>query len=439
MVKTKLIHQAVAAALVCFVLLSHTNAHDQIPGVKQSAPILLKGGDLYTVSDGVQGKTDLLIVDGKISAIGANLSAPAGATTIDVSGKRVYPGLIATNTTLGLMEVGAVRATNDINEVGRVKPEIATHIAYHTESELIPTIRSNGIAIAQIVPGGGLLPGRSFIANLDAWTKEDAAVKLIDGLWLNWPSVSINTAWWESRSADEQRKEMSELREQLRVVFREARAYDKARTANSSTKKDLRWEAMRPIFKKELPVYIQADDYRQIVEAVTFADEQQIRMILVGGREANKAADLLKSKQIPVMLSNTTSMPYRQDDSYDSPFSLPKKLHDSGVRFSIGLFANWDVRNLPFQAGYAAAFGLTQDQALRAVTLSPAEILGIADQYGSLSIGKSGTVVVSEGDLLDMQSNKITTMLIDGRMVDLDNRHSELYRKYQQKHWQKAK
>lgn len=421
--------------LTALTLCSAAIAHDQIPAPVQQAPVLLKGGDLYTVSDGIKPKTDLLFSGGVITEIGENLPVPDGARLIDVSGKRIYPGLIAPGTTLGLIEIGAVRATNDLSEVGSVTPEAATHIAYHTESELIPTIRSNGIAIAQIIPGGGLLPGQSSVMQLDAWTKEDAAIRLIDGVWLNWPSVRINTAWWESRTPDEQRADMAKSRDELRSVFRDARAYHQARTANPATREDLRWEAMRPLFTRELPLYVRAADYRQITEAVAFAQEQQLRMILVGGNEADLAADLLKENTIPVILTEVTSMPYRQDNSFDSPFSLAARLQALGLNYCLARFDSWDVRNLPFLAGYAAAFGLTQDQALRAVTLSSAEILGIAERYGSLAVGKSATIAVSSGDILDMQTSKISHLFIDGRSVDLDNRHKELYRKYQQKRW----
>ena len=408
-------------------------AHDQTPGEAQARPVLLRGGDLYTVANGVLEGTDLLFEDGRISRIGKNLDAPADATVVDVTGKRVYPGLIAAHTGLGMVEIGAVRATRDNDEVGDFTPEVEAHVAYNPDSEVIPTVRSHGITTAQVIPWGSVMPGRTFITHLDGWTKEDAALRLVDGLAIEWPRAAVIQAWWMSATPEEQRKRMQEEREALRRFFEEARAYHRAREADPAMPEDIRLEAMRPIVTGELPVYIEADDYRQIVEAVSFAAEMGVRMVLVGGDDAYQLTDLLKEHDIPVILGSTTERPAREDEDYDLAFRLPALLNEAGVRWCLSHPETWDTRNLPLQAGLAAGHGLSHDDALRSVTLSVAEILGVDAVMGSLEVGKHATLFVSEGDVLDLLGQKVVQMYIEGREIDLDNRHKELFRKYRAK------
>jgi len=410
-------------------------AHDQVPGPDQGAPILLRGGDLYTVSGGVLASTDLLFADGRIVGIGPDLAVPDGAEVIVVSGKRVYPGLIAPNTTLGLIEIGAVRATNDRAEVGEITPEAAAHIAYNPDSELIPSVRAHGITTAQVAPIGSLIRGRSLLTRLDGWTKEDSAIRLVDGLHLEWPGVAVRSGRRVRESAEAQREAMAEQRRSLRAAFHTARAYRLAREADPETPVDPRQEAMLPVLRGELPLFVTANDYRQIVEALAFAEEQQVRMILVGGAESYLLTDRLKRSDVPVIVGSTTALPFRTGDAYDQRHRLPALLHEAGVRFCLShlTWGAWAVRDLPLQAGHAVAYGLPEDAALRALTLSTAEILGIDEEQGSLDVGKSATLFVSDGDVIDVLGQKISLMFIDGRRVDLDNRHRELYRKYAQK------
>lgn len=433
-----LVQDRVALALLAVLMVGAAAvafAHDQVPGAPQTKPVLLKGGDLYTVSSGVLPATDLLFDGGRITAIGKNLAPSAGAEVVDIAGQRVYPGLIAPHTTLGLIEINSVRATNDQAEVGGVTPEVAAHVAFNPDSELLPVTRANGITTVQVSPAGGLITGRSFLVHLDGWTREDAAAKLLDGLEVTWPSSAVVQSPWVRQSVEDQKKEMAEARRTLRQAFADARNYHLARAAGKATTIDSRWEAMRPIWNGGMPVYVAADDYRQIVEAVAFAKEQKLRMVLVGGRESYLAADLLKQHDIPVIVSSTTAVPLRPDDDYDLPFKLPALLHQAGVRFCISHLEGsaWDQRNLPLEAGYAAAFGLPKDVALASITLSTAKILGLADEQGSLEVGKSATLFVSRGDVMDMLGQKVTRMWIEGRTVDLDNRHKMLERKYREK------
>lgn len=407
-------------------------AHDQIPGAPQATPVLLKGGDLHTAAGDVLRATDLLFEGGKIVAIGENLPAPAGAETIDVTGKRVYPGLIAMQTSLGLVEIGAVKATRDQSEMGDVTPEVAAHIAFNPDSEILPTVRSNGVTTVQSVPSGGLISGRGFVVQLDGWTREDAGLVADDGVHMNWPRASVIRAWWMQQSEEEQKKQMKERREAIRRVFDEARAYDAARDAGSAAV-DTRHEAMRPLFSREKPLWIYADDSRQIEEALLFLAEQDLDGVLVGGREAHLVAERIAGQGVPVVLSQTHATPYREDDDYDLPFKQPAMLKEAGVRFALTKVSSWDARNLAFQAGQAVAFGLDEATALAAITRVPAEILGLDDRTGTLEVGKDATLFVSDGDVMDYLGHGVSRMWIEGRAVDLDDRHKMLWRKYDRK------
>ncbi len=423
-------------SLAGFIILLSTVllANPFVPGKKQDHPILLRGGDLYTVAGGVQTQTDLLFENGRIVQIGKNLTAPPNAEVINAAGKRVYPGLIDAASTLGLTEIGAVRATNDMNEVGDVTPEVIAHIAYNTDSELGPTVRSNGVLLALVAPRGGVISGRSSLMNLDGWTKEDAAEKLEVGLHINWPQAAISTAWWMEQTPEEQKKQMAEQRENLRAAFRTARAYYDAKKAGTLTATDLRWDAMTGVFDKTMPVFVNADDVRQIEEAVHFAKEFDVRLVVVGGNEAYRAAALLKTNNVPVILGRTHRTPPREDDDYDIGYKMPKLLADAGVKFCFSYsYSGWASRSLPFQAAQAVAFGLDPATALRALTLTSAEILGVDQAVGSLEVGKKATLIVSDGDVLDPITNRVTHAWIEGRVVGLNNRHKALYEKYRQK------
>ena len=417
--------------LLAVLMVAAVLAHDYAPGPKQTAPILLKDGTLYTISDGVKEGYDLLMVDGRIAEIAENIAPPDGAEVIDVTGRHVYPGLIAAGTNIGLVEIGAVRATVDTREVGRINPDVQSHTAYNPDSEIIPTVRSNGIAYAEVVPGGSMVRGRSCLLNLDAWTKEDAAEKLVVGLHVSWPAVAVRTAWWETRSPEEQKKAMAESRRRLKKAFDDAEAYAVAKAADPDIDIDSRWEAMLPVLSGELPLFVHAGDYRQIEQAVAFCTERDLRMILVGGGEAWKVTDLLTAHDTPVIYFDAHDIPMRSDDDYDQAFKIPRLLNEAGVKFCFGAGGSWTVRNLPFDAGQAVAFGLDKETALRALTLTPAEILGTEENIGSLETGKKATVIVSDGDILDHLTHHVTHMFIEGRVVNLDNKHKELYRKYQ--------
>jgi imidazolonepropionase-like amidohydrolase len=404
-------------------------AHDYAPAKAQTKPVLLRGGDLYTVSHGVLARTDILFENGKITKIGPGITPPEGAEVIDVSGKRVYPGLIAPATQLGLVEIDSTKATHDDRETGKIHPEVATHTAFNPDSEIIPTVRNHGVAIAQVAPSNGVLQGRSYLALLDGWTKEDSAVRLVDGVFMGWPSVSAGDTS-DEKAADKRRKEMAADRRELRQAFADARAYLTARKAGVAIPSDIRWDAMIPVLEKSQSLYVVANDYRQIIEAIDFAKEQDVRMVIVGGSESPRAATRLRDAKIPVILRAEQSLPVRQDDAYDSAYRAAALLHDAGVAFCLTSGSSWEVRNLPLQAGQAAAFGLPQDVALRSITLSAAEILGISSELGSLDEGKRATLFISTGDVMDTLGQHVERLWIDGRDVNLDDKQRELWRKY---------
>lgn len=426
---------------VSFLFLSSLYAHDYVPGEPQKNPILLKGGHLYTINQGLLKDTDILFEQGRITQIGKNLTLPPHTEIIDISGKYVYPGLFDSYSLLGMTEIGAVRATNDMAEVGEITPEVQSHMAYNPDSEIIPTTRSNGITTALVVPMGKLVNGRSSLIALDGWTKEDALIKPNVGIHLTWPPANVVNSWWQEKSEEEQQQEKNKKLKMLYQTFEEAKAYFNAKKANPLLPKDTRWEAMLPIFTQELLVFIYADDARQIQQALEFAETFSLKIVLVGGYESWKFGATLKAKNIPVILGKTLELPRREDEDYHLPFRVPMLLAEAGVSFSFSFAtsgesswdASWSARNIPFMAGYAVAFGLSYENALRAITLTPAEIFGVAHDLGSLEIGKKATLIVSDGDILNPLTHHICFEFIEGKKVDLDNKHKELYRKYKAK------
>ena len=360
---------------------------------------------------------------------------------VDVTGSHVYPGFIAPNTTLGLQEIEAVRASVDAYEVGTFRPNVRSVIAYNTESEVIPTVRTNGVLLGQPTPRGGVISGSSGVVHFDAWNWEDAAIRMVDGVHLHWPVVLHRH--YDAGSLEVRRaKSYDQQRREIESFFREAAAYLQAHprpvAEASATPRDIRLEAMRGVFRGGAALYVHADDARALSEVVHFKRAFNLaQVVIVGGAESHRVADMLRDNGISVMLQRVHSLPYHEDDDVDLPFKLPKLLQDEGVLFCLqneGPHEFMGTRNLPFYAGTACAYGLTYEQAVRSVSLNAARILGIDARYGSLEAGKSATLFISTGDALDMRTNHVTHAFIDGRSIDLNNRQRELYRKYQAKY-----
>lgn len=420
-------------ALTAVAVAATVHAHDMAPGEPQTQAILLQGGTLHTVANGTLENTDLLFEQGKITAIGDAIEVPSDARVIDVSGQHVYPGIIAMDTVLGLVEIEAVRATRDTDEVGPVHPEVSGHVAYNPDSEVIPTVRYNGITHAQVVPQGDLIMGRSSLMKTDAWTWEDASEQTNLGIHVSWPNTAISDAWWERRSPEEQRKAQAEARQRLQQVFVDAKAYYEAKQADKSIAKDIRWEAMTGLFDGSEKLYVHADDKRQIEQALAFAREYGFQLVIVGGRDAWRIIEPLRAAQVPVVYGAPYGLPSRDDESYDQAFRAPSQLIQAGVQVAIAIPGYWDIRNLPFAAGNTVAFGLDKEAALRAITLTPAEIMGVADRLGSLEVGKQASLIISQGDVMSQLGQDLSHMFINGAEVDLNNRHKQLYEKYKQK------
>lgn len=422
-----------AAAIGALAATSATQAHDQVPGAKQQQPIVLQGGTLHTVTQGTLVDTDLVFSDGKITAIGTDVAIPDNAEVVDISGQHVYPGVIAMDTTLGLNEIEAVRATRDAREVGEVTPEVAGHIAFNADSEVIPTVRYHGITHAQVVPEGSLVNGQSSLMQLDGWNYQDSLVAAEVGVHVSWPRTYVVDTWWERRSPAEQREANAKALKRLKRVFADAKAYYDAKQADLNMLVDQRWEAMLGLFDGSKKLFVHAEDKRQIEQALDLTQEYGFDLVLMGARDAWRIAERLAETQTPVVFGSPFGLPARDDEGYDQAFATPARLAEAGVNFAISYPGYWDVRNLPFAAGQSVAFGLDVEQALKAITLKPAEFLGVADQLGSLEVGKNATFSVSKGDLLDPMGQDLTHLFISGRAVELESRHTELYEKYQQK------
>jgi imidazolonepropionase-like amidohydrolase len=408
---------------------------------------LLTGATVHTVSDRTFSPGHVLVRDGKVAAVAPELDAP-GAQVMDLTGLHLYPGLIAPTTLLGLTEINAVRATRDSTEVGEYTPDVQSWIAVNPESELIAVARANGITHALPVPLGGHVSGQSGLVALDGWTTEQMAVKCPVALHVFWPEMELNTTPREQfkdkskwKSLEEQAKERRARLKDLEDFFEEAAAYAKARRA--AEKESLAeptpspvWEAMLPFVNGERPMMVHANDVRQIKAALIWAETNDFHIVLAGARDAWMVADLLATHKVPVIYENTFSLPERDTDAYAVHFKAPQVLHSAGVRvaFSTGLtsMSAASLRNLPYLAAQAMAFGLPEDEALKGITLYPAQMLGVDDRLGAIAIGRDATFFAADGNVLDIRSN-VKRMWIAGREVSLESRHTRLYEKYRRR------
>lgn len=421
------------AAVAGGLTLNQSMANDMVPGKAAPGPLLLTGLTVHTAQGNVTSDTDVLIIDGKIAALGQDLTAPADATILALDGKHLYPGLIALANQLGLVEIEAVRATDDTTEVTQTNPDIKAKVAYNADSEVIPTIRSNGFAYSMIYPSGSMLMGQSSLMQLDAWNYQDAVVADGTGLHVRWPEASITGSRWNPKPADEVRKANAEQLQQLQQYFKSAKAYFDAEQAGLNSGIDSRWHEMLAVFNGKRPLFVHADDERQIRQAMLLAKEYSLKLNIVGGRDSWRMADELAAANVAVIYTAPYGLPSRGDENYRQAFVTPKILQDAGVQYALSLDGYWDTRNLVFAAGQAISYGLTPEQALRSVTINAAQIAGVADKIGSIEVGKAASMVVSDGDIFDYLGHKVTHLWIDGRAVDLNNRHKQLHNKYLQR------
>ncbi len=409
-------------------------AQNKASAPKQDKKILYTGAVAHTGTGEVIGNSAVGFVDGKLTLVAdatlIRIDKSAYDTIIDVSGKHIYPGLIALNTIIGLSEIEAVRSTNDYVETGSVNPSSRSIIAYNTDSKVIPTLRSNGVLMAQIVPQGGIVSGQSSVVQLDAWNYEDAAYKTDIGIHLNWPAMRI----YKSRKSDPEEKQKERTEKsitEIRKLFSDAKAYAKQ---TKISEKNLQLEPMKGLFDGTKLLFVHCNYVKEIIAAVSFCQEMQIKMVLVGGTDVLMVTDLLKSANIPVILTNIHRLPSRDDEDVDMPYKLAAELNKAGIKYAVSVSGFWQNQNLAFQAGTTAAYGISKEDALRSITLSAAEILGISSSAGSLEAGKDATFIITSGDLLDMKSSVVEDAYIQGRHSNLDDTRKESYVKYKNKY-----
>ncbi len=405
------------------------------PAKPQKGLIYLKNATIHVGNGQVISNGTIGFNNGKIIAVGNNVAIPADDVKVfDVQGQHVYPGLIAPDSDLGLTEVESVRATNDYSEVGEINPSVRSIISYNTDSKVIGTLRTNGILLAQVVPQGGLLSGSSSVVQLDAWNWEDAAYKADNGIHFYMPRLMPRGNPFGAPSAgpatDAVKVAMAQI-EGVRTFFREAKGYLQE-TKHTAT--NLKYEAIKGLFDRSQKLFIHCDLVKELVVATDIAKEFNFDVVIVGGTDAWLITDVLKQQNIPVILNQPHSLPVMQDDDVDQPYKTAAQLQKAGILFCISNDGFWQQRNVPFNAGTAAAYGLGKEEALSAITLNAAKILGVGDKTGSLEVGKDANIVVSTGDILDMKSSVITRAYIQGREVSLEDKHKQLYERYKYKY-----
>ena len=407
----------------------------------QAGTLLLTGGIVHTVSGPVLTNAHVLVRDAQIAGVGEAAGATADAK-IDLQGQHLFPGLIAPTTVLGLLEIDGVRATRDTTESGEYHPDVYSWVAVNPDSELIPVARANGFTHVQSIPLGGVVSGHSSVIALSGWTIEDITVRRAAALHVFWPAFTLDTAPRDkaakkdaAKSIEDQIKDRDKRLKEVDDFFTEAEAYAKARSTGEGVGARIvpAWEAMLPALRGEIPVFVHADEFRQIKSAVEWIARRKYRGVLAGGRDAWRLADLLSTNRIPVAYEHVFTQPPRDVDAYDVQFSAAGILAKAGVPVSFtdgtDQFGASNIRNVPYAAAQAMAFGLSRDEALRGLTLHPARMLGLADRLGSIEAGKEASFFVADGDILDLRT-QVKRLWIAGREVPLETKHTRLYERY---------
>jgi imidazolonepropionase-like amidohydrolase len=422
----------------CFIVLllagKISSAQNPAPAAEQTQMILIEGGTVHVGNGTVIENGVVAFANGKITYAGnaagkSSLKDVNSYKVIDAKGKHIYPGFIAMNTTLGLTEVDLVRATRDFNETGEINSNVRSVISYNTDSKIIPTVRANGVLLAEVTPQGGIISGTSSVMMLDGWNWEDAMYREEAGIHLNWPRMIISKGQ-NAEPEEKQRENMNKAVENIRSFFAEARTYAK----QNPDVKNLRFEAVRGLFSGDKKLYVHCNFIKEIIAAINFCKEFGVKMVLVGGIDSWRVTDLLKENNISVVLVRTHSLPPREDEDVDLPYKLPSFLTKAGITVCITDDGSWAQRNIPFQAGTAAAHGLTKEEALKCITLNPAKVLGIDATTGTIETGKDATLFISSGDALDMRTNNVEQAFIKGKEIVLDDVQKQLYRKYMKRY-----
>ena len=414
-------------ALALLPVSAHGQSNQGQPGT-----YFIRGGTVVTMTGQTLSNANVLIQDGKIAGVGSNVQAPAGVTVIDASGKFVYPGMIDSQTDMGISEIGSVPATQDVSELGTYNPHMRALVAVNPSSEMIGVTRVNGVTAAITAPSGGLISGQAALIRLDGWTQDEMAIRPLAGYIINYPRAGGGGGrggrgfGGGENQADAERRAQEQIAE-LREYLTRAREYDRVRDGGSQ-RIDVQLEGLRPLFSGEAPAVVRADAKDQIEGAFKLADDFGLKVIIVGGDEAYKVASELARRNIPVILGSLRSMP-PADAPYDAIFANPGVLQRAGVKiaFSTGDAAN--ARHLPYHAALAVAFGLPAAEAMQALTINPAQIWGVADRIGTIEVGKSADLFVASGDPLDIRTT-VSDVFIEGKRIPFDDRHSRLFEKY---------
>ena len=428
--KIKLIY-----SLICFLFLGNMLAQ-QTPAPKQTQDYSIEGATAHLGNGEVIENSLIMFSNGKIEFVGsAKMKIARMGTVINARGKHVYPGFIAANTSLGLAEIDAVRATRDVDEVGTMLPHIRSIIAYNTESKVVETMRPNGVLMAQVAPRGGVISGTSSVVQLDAWNWEDASIKTDDGIHMNWPNAFSRGRWWMGEDPGlKPNKDYQKNIEEFKDFFANAKSY----LASNKSTKNLPYESLQGVLNGSQKMFVHVSGKKGITDAVNTCKELGIKnIVIVRGQEAEKVADLLNANNIPVILERAHRLPNGEDTDYDRPYRAAKILADAGILVGLGMEGEMErmsTRNLPFYAGTYAAYGLDKEKAVQLITGNNAKILGIDNKVGTLEVGKDATLFISEGDALDMRTNILNEAFIQGRKISLESHQTKLWKRYSDKY-----
>jgi imidazolonepropionase-like amidohydrolase len=428
-------------AIICsFVSCLSTLAQETVyPEPAYKGLLFIKNATVHTGNGQVLNNTTIQINNGKIEKIGMDLAIPKDDVKVfDATGKHVYPGIILSNTNIGLKEIGsAVRGSNDFSEIGELNPNIQSIVAYNTDSKIINTLRSNGILFANIIPQGQLLAGSSSVVQFDAWNYEDAVYKANGAMHFYMPSLlnSRPRGGGFGRGADAEAdplKAAMDRIEKVKSFLREAKAYNEQSKKNNA---NLKFESVKGLFNKSQHFFVHCNLVKEMLIAIDFVKEFGFEVTIIGGSESYQIAPLLKQNNISVILQQLHSLPTSEDDDLDQPFKTPATLQAAGVLFALtDEDGQTTGRNLIFNAGTAASYGLSKEEALQSITLNAAKILGIADRTGSIETGKDANIIISEGDILDMKTSIVIKAFIQGRDINLDDKHKQLNERYKKKY-----
>ena len=431
--------KTVIAIALWALITSSLIASDQIPGAPQKRPIIIRNAIVHTVSGETIQNGCVLFKEGKITEVGVNLSFTGDTEAIDGKGKHVYPGLMESYSSIGLVEIDSIRASVDTTEIGSLNPNVRAAVAFNPDSEAIPVARANGVLTSVTAPNGGLISGRAAVMCLDGWTWEGMSLLPDAAMTVTWPRFAAAPRGRRGADAETAPVTESDRLGPLHDMMREVKAYAAARAVSPKVQPvDLRLDSMVSVVEGKMPMLVQANTTKQIQTAIAFSKQYNLKLILMGGADAIQCVNLIREAKVPIVVSSVYRLPSRRDAAYDAAYTLPAQLQEAGILFSIasdGRFGASNLRNLPYHAATAAAFGLTEEQAIRSITLSPAEIFGVSDRIGSLSVGKDATLILTDGNILETPTQVIKAY-IQGRAVDLSSKHTQLNEKYKAKYQQ---